>query len=377
MVPETRKHKEEGCYLLGRFASPSEYGYVIIILMPQKSTQKQALIRTSYVGTLFIFALFCAFALFPIETKKTAFDHALTVKTDAPQQKAVQEAFPFGVDPDAEIIVENPSVDAYFQTHITKSSKAGTKLSWLEKHLFSKLAQYDWYQNLASPISRILVVDSGERKEEVVDNFGDILRWDHTQRQTFTTLIAGSSPALADGKFFPGRYVVNKDATPEEVAHVLSNQFDSQVLSRYSSDIAEIVPLSDTMTIASLLEREAYDFTDMRYISGIIWNRLFADMKLQLDASLQYAKANEGGTSWWPIVLPADKYIDSDFNTYQNKGLPPSPIANPSIEAILAALNPKKTECMFYFHDSEGDFHCTKTYEEHVALLKEMYGRGI
>jgi UPF0755 protein len=124
----------------------------------------------------------------------------------------------------------------------------------------------------------------------------------------------------------------------------------------------------------------------MRIISGIIWNRLFNNMNLQIDATLQYAKASEpdGKTSqrgevagnWWPAVLPKDKYIKSPYNTYENPGLPPGPIATPSVAAVLAALNPVPTSCLYYFHDANGVFHCSDTYVEHVALLKEYYGQG-
>jgi UPF0755 protein len=98
-------------------------------------------------------------------------------------------------------------------------------------------------------------------------------------------------------------------------------------------------------------------------------------MKLQLDATLQYAKAN-GRNGWWPVVRSRDKYIRSPYNTYQNGGLPPGPIANPSVAAIVATLNPKKTPCFYYFHDNDSAFHCSETYDEHVALLKKYFGRG-
>lgn len=115
----------------------------------------------------------------------------------------------------------------------------------------------------------------------------------------------------------------------------------------------------------------------MRLISGIIWNRLFINMNLQIDATLQYAKANtSAANSWWPAPLPADRFRKSPYNTYLNKGLPPAPIASPSVASVLAALNPKNTSCMFYFHDSAGRFHCSDTYDQHVALLKKYYGRG-
>jgi UPF0755 protein len=98
-------------------------------------------------------------------------------------------------------------------------------------------------------------------------------------------------------------------------------------------------------------------------------------MPLQLDASLQFARAdNPYEPNWWPAVRPADKFIDSEFNTYQNKGLPPEPIANPSVEAIVAALNPIASECIFYFHSRSRDYYCSKTYDEHKAKLSDVYG---
>ena len=99
-------------------------------------------------------------------------------------------------------------------------------------------------------------------------------------------------------------------------------------------------------------------------------------MRLQIDATLQYAKGSKPSEPWWPGVRPADKFIASVYNTYENSGLPPAPIANPSLDAILAALNPTKTDCMYYFHDRQAEFHCSPTYEEHVELLKQYYGQG-
>ncbi len=320
-----------------------------------------------------LFALLCACALFLIKSKEFVFESAIDYKPLVEGKS--EKAFPLGVDPSRKMIVENPQVEEYFEEHITAASSKTPRDNWFT-HTLALLTQMDWYQNLASPISRILVIDSGERKEEVAHNFSRILRWDQAETETFMESVTEASPALAEGKFTPGHYVVSKDATPEEVASLLVDQFNAHVLARYPEEVAEVVPLRDALTIASLLEREAYDFEDMRYISGIIWNRLFVEMNLQLDASLQYAKANESATAWWSVPQPNDKFIDSPYNTYKNEGLPPSPIANPSDEAILAALNPKTTDCIFYFHDQDGGFHCTQTYQEHVKLLKEIYGQG-
>lgn len=283
--------------------------------------------------------------------------------------------FPVSVDSNKKYIYENPVVDTYVEPYLTQN--ATDRVLSLTDRLLAVVTKFDWYQNLASSVSRILVIYPGERKEEVVKNFGDILKWTDEERNHFAGYIVGSEPFLEEGVFFPGRYVVPYEASPEYVADLLMDRFSQEVLSRYDDSVNELVPLNDALTIASLLEREAYDFNDMRFISGIIWNRLFINMPLQLDATLQYARGSTGlERLWWPKVIPSDKYIDSPYNTYQNEGLPPAPIASVSVESIVAALNPEITNCMFYFHGPKGQFYCTETYEEHVEKLKEVYGRG-
>lgn len=341
---------------------------------PLFKEEHKFLVRVTYLLFLCVCATFAIGALFVIETKETAFDLAL-LNGDAHTVASHLNAFPIGVNPVTQTITEDPEVDTYFRVELGGSLEQ-PKISWLERNIFAKLTRYNWYQNLASPISRILIIYPGQRKEEVVDAFGDILRWSKAERDTFATLVTKEYPEVADGTFFPGRYIVEKNASPEVVAEKVSAAFKSGIALRYTPPIEEVLSLEDALIVASLLEREAYSFEDMRYISGIIWNRVFAKMPLQLDASLQYAKAERGGTEWWPVPVPADKFITSPFNTYKHEGLPPSPIANPSAEAILATLNPKETECLFYFHEKNGNFHCTNTYEEHVALLKQIYGRG-
>lgn len=285
-------------------------------------------------------------------------------------------SFPVSVKPDEEIIIENPKVEIFFHENISREDDPeSAKTSWVRRAV-GKLALMGWYQNLASLSSRILVIDSGERKEQVGEHFAKILKWSKEDEARFLTLIESEAPSLIDGKFYPGTYTVSRGATPEEVAPLILDRFNAEVLSRYTSEVEEQVPLDDALTIASLLEREAYDFEDMRHISGVIWNRLFSDMRLQIDATLQYAKGSRPSEPWWPRVVPNDKYITSEYNTYKNDGLPPTPIANPGLASILAALNPTKTDCMYYFHDKKAGFHCSKTYEEHVNLLKQYYGQG-
>jgi UPF0755 protein len=329
--------------------------------------------------TAYAFVLLCIIALgtgtvLLIKAKEFALEMSMRYNPGATQTS--YEPFPVGVNPTEKKIHEDPTVYTYFEKHIsTLDTPHAGRLSFAD-HVLAQLSHFSWFQTLASPISRILVILPGERKEEVAHDLGDILGWDKDKQNTFLSLVSSSSPAIPEGKFYPSKYLIQKDATPHDVARLVTGEFNTEMLSRYTDTVASTVPLSTALTIASLLEREAGSFTDMRDISGIIWNRLFVGMNLQVDASLQYAKGSRPDEPWWPKVVPDDKYIKSPYNTYQNPGLPPAPIDNPSPAAVLAALNPASTTCMYYFHDKHGNFHCATTYKEHVALLKKYYGQG-
>lgn len=306
-----------------------------------------------------------------LETKQFVYKQ---LDEERPAEEIGSEPFPVSVDPSTRTIVQEDLLNnGAFETLALEQEESNSLTSKLVAFLFKR----EWYQNLASPVSRILVIWPGERKEEVAKNIGDILRWDATQRTEFVRLVSLAEPTTTEGKFYPGQYVAHRGATPEEVASMIQEKFTTDVLNRYTPEVEAQVPIIDALTIASLLEREASDFENMREVSGVIWNRLFINMPLQLDATLQYVRGSKlSEKNWWPTPKPADKYLDSPYNTYAYKGLPPGPISSASAAAILAALNPYPTECLYYFHDDEGDYHCSVTYEEHVAKLKMQYGRG-
>lgn len=285
--------------------------------------------------------------------------------------------FPITVDPHSKSFSQDPAMQSYVQEYAAPHISTRSVDRWLDR-LLAQVSHWSWYQQLATPESRVLVILPGERKEQVAASLTKILDWDDADATTFLELLPEQPPAFSEGTLFPGRYVLHTNATPKYVHDLIAERFTRNVLSRYPSDIETQVPLLHTLTLASLLERETYDFTEMRIISGIMWNRLFIDMPLQIDATLQYARANTTATpqDWWPVPHPDDKFIDSPFNTYQQTGLPPAPIANPSVASVIAALNPIPTECFFYFHDDQRRFHCSPDYETHVSKLKTHYGQG-
>jgi UPF0755 protein len=211
-------------------------------------------------------------------------------------------------------------------------------------------------------LARVYVVE-GWRKEQIAEAFQKKLNWTDEEMYDFAEMYQCNFGSI-EGKLFPTSYVVPQDAKPEDVKEVMQNIFAMRVGTSTES-LATSTPLNlDKITIiASLIQREAGGKRDMNIISGVIWNRIMNDMPLGIDATLQYIKGTEG--NWWPQVKSADKSIESPYNTYQNKGLPPHPIANPGIAAIAAAMNPANTSCLYYIHDNYGRIHCSKTYEGH------------
>jgi UPF0755 protein len=304
---------------------------------------------------------------------------SLTIQNQEHQSASVKlDPFPVTVDPKNKTIAENEAVNNFLESANSPLQAAAGNSFWNTfEWLATTIARAPWYQNLAAVNGRFVTITPGMRKEQVANAFSDALSWNSQEKKEFISARNGESLPLTEGSFSPGVYFVGLGTTPDIAQDLVNNRFSKEILSRYGTSTAEIVPLDEALIIASLIQRETGGNDDIRLISGIIWNRIFANMRLQLDATLQYAKANNAKTgSWWPTVVPADKFRKSLYNTYMHLGLPPTPIANPSVAAVIAALNPTKTSCLFYFHDKDGGFHCSDTYAEHVKLLKKYYGQG-
>jgi UPF0755 protein len=220
------------------------------------------------------------------------------------------------------------------------------------------LSRLSFYISLANPYVRVVRVQEGLRREQVADVVADKLDWDTAEKEEFINSVK------VEGHYFPKTYLIYKDADPALVGAAMAREYTAEVSKVKKPKSGNVINESTALKIASIIQREAAGKQDMALISGIIWNRIFKGMKLQIDATLQYAKGSEE-EGWWEEVDSADKKIDSSYNTYLHEGLPPSAIANPGIDAITAAYNPQKTDCLFYLHDKNRKIHCSKTYEEH------------
>lgn len=127
--------------------------------------------------------------------------------------------------------------------------------------------------------------------------------------------------------------------------------------------------LQDASIIASMVEREVLFDAEARTVAGVIHNRLFSDMLLQIDATVVYAWRLKGRKL--TRVLNKDLEIDSPYNTYKNIGLPPRPICVPGSEAWGAALEPESNDYYYYVAGKSGYHYFAKTYKEHLQNIKQ------
>ena len=218
-----------------------------------------------------------------------------------------------------------------------------------------------------------VTIPEGLRREEIasilVETFGE-------RGIDFDTEVFLNESENLEGYLFPDTYLIPKTASSSQVVQILRDTFDQKVPDSTKLEANKLgLSFSQVMILASIVEREAKHQQDRALVAGILLKRFENDWPLQADATLQYAlgvRACQGKKSqcdWWPIVK--DTKFESPYNTYLYPGLPPTPICNPSLEAIEAVLNPKKSQYWYYLSDSSGKMHYALTIEEHEENIEE------
>src|SRR3990167_7646265 len=232
--------------------------------------------------------------------------------------------------------------------------------------LSPSMSLYDIIQNLTHGTLDIWVtIPEGVRGEEIANILKkDIPSYKPDWRETLAT---------REGYLFPDTYLIPRDADINLVMSLLNNNFGN----KYNSINLGNSKLSqkEIVTIASLVEREAKFAQDRPLVASVILNRLGISMKLDIDATVQYALGYAPDEKrWWKKNLTKDDLkINSPYNTYRNAGLPPTPISNPGLSSIMAVVNPSKTNYLFYISDKSGHLHFATTLKEQNVNI-EKYG---
>jgi len=171
-----------------------------------------------------------------------------------------------------------------------------------------------------------------------------------------------------EGYLFPDTYRVYASSTPDYIVQKMLDNFAAKVTPDMLAEIKkQKKDLADIIIMASLVEKEASidnsqsEDRDARIVSGIFWNRLKIGQGLQSDATLSYILKDNN-----PQHSGADLQINSPYNTYKYRGLPPGPIANPGLTAIRAAIYPLATDYYYFLTTPDKQIYYAKTYDGHL-----------
>ena len=195
---------------------------------------------------------------------------------------------------------------------------------------------------------------------------------EHDYAFSFLQEIDLGDPERLEGYLYPDTYTFYTPHSPLYAINKLLVNFDARFTDEMRAEVAESgKTIREILTVASLIEKET-DGTDHKKITSVIYNRLNSNGEtagfLQIDATLAYLNGGK-------VPTDADKQIDSPYNTYKYKGLPPAPICNPGMDSIQAAMHPDSTGYFYYALGDDGVHHFNKTYNDHLNFInsQQMY----
>lgn len=169
---------------------------------------------------------------------------------------------------------------------------------------------------------------------------------------------------VLEGYLFPATYDMNDSKTLQMLITEMVAKTDEVMSKYYDKILASDYTLQEIMAMASLIEKEGTKLEDRKKISSVFHNRIKENMKLQTDVSVQYALGEHK-----EALSLSDLEVDSPYNLYQNYGVGPGPYNSPSEDAIVAAMEPEKTDYLYFLADIKTkEIYYAKTYEEHLEL---------
>ena len=174
---------------------------------------------------------------------------------------------------------------------------------------------------------------------------------------------------LGDGDIFPDTYYVARGTSRLAVldlAYKKMQSIKSAFTATHRFPPAPLQSWQDVIILASIVQRETPRVSEMKYVASVYINRLRRGMRLQADPTVVYALTDGYGDMQGAPLLRGHLKIDSPYNTYMNKGLPPAPIANVGRDAIRAVMEPADTNYLYFVADGQGGHKFADTYEQHL-----------
>ncbi|MBI5141175.1 MAG: endolytic transglycosylase MltG [Nitrospirae bacterium] len=173
------------------------------------------------------------------------------------------------------------------------------------------------------------------------------------------------APSL-EGFLFPDTYAVPVCSEPDDIVGLMVKRFKSVTGNEISGHrLRNGLSLLQTITLASIVEKEAKTDSERPVIAGVYMNRIRKAMRLEADPTINYGMKPSGSP-----IMKSDIRRPTPYNTYVISGLPPGPIANPGMASIRAALNPAGTDYLYFMANGDGTHQFSKTYRDHLRAVK-------
>lgn len=172
-----------------------------------------------------------------------------------------------------------------------------------------------------------------------------------------------------EGYLAPETYRIYKNEKIEVIVKRLLDERQGQFTTQMLQDIqSQGKSVHEILTLASILEKEVKTSEDRKKVADLFWRRIDAGMGLQADSTVHYLSGREGDV----FTKKKEREIDSLYNTYKYRDLPPGPISNPSISSIMAAIYPTSNDAVYFLTDSVGGVHYARTLAEHNSNVAQF-----
>lgn len=218
-----------------------------------------------------------------------------------------------------------------------------------------------------------LMIPEGRRASQVYEAVDQALDLKSGSTRKAATTVDLALPAQAEGNpegyLFPATYPLDAATEPAGLLRYMADTARKYFGADHVTSGAQRnnVSVYDTITIASIVQAEADTASDMGKVARVVYNRLLKDMPLQMDSTINYAlKRSTLDTT------TADTQLDSPYNSYRTKGLPPTPIGNPGEEALRAAVSPTPGPWLYFVTVGPGDTRFTDSYDEQQKNVEEF-----
>lgn len=263
--------------------------------------------------------------------------------------------------------------DKYLLIYLTKMRGDSEKIKAGAYRLSSNMSLQQVYDKLIEGSQDFKITfPEGKTSNEIAsiakrrnDAFNPQTFIELTKDPAFINSVGLKVPTL-EGYLYPSTYFFGPGMKEAELARLMVKTFRETVEENLRGvEKRDALTFHEHVIMASLIEREARIEADRPLIASVIYNRLKKNMPLMIDATVHYAI-----NDWSRALTYTDLKVDSPFNTYREKGLPPAPICNPRVSSILATFQPAETDYLYYVLKGDGSHAFSRTFEEHKANVR-------